>query len=111
MADKDFTMDDSEEKEELVRLANDTYNIELTNSIRNCMIDRDAKRFIREILSWCCLYDSVNPNEEKVLHAEGRRLIGVQIKNVLDNIDTEFFHELMLEGARYEKQLFDETSK
>jgi hypothetical protein len=64
------------------------------------MRDPNTRIFIRAILDWCGFYRPVVPELDKSLHAEGRRIIGCQIKNVLDKIDPKIYHELMIEGVQ-----------
>lgn len=81
------------------------YEDDVTLSIRRCTESVDARRFMYEMLKWCGLFNSVVPEEEKLAHAEGRRLIGIQLKNTLDELDPELFFEILKEGTRYEESI------
>lgn len=95
-----------EEGEKELEIKREKYYNDLEAAIRHVSNSPEGRRVLREIVSWCGLFDAVSPDEEKVTHAEGRRFIGIQLKTKLDSIDMEIFPEMMLEGVRYEKALF-----
>ena len=103
--DLESVADMHEKEKRLAYLQQKCYD-EFITSVELSMRDGNTRVFIREIFKWCGFYDVVNPEKEKVLHAEGRRLVGRQIKEILDSIDPTIYHELMLEGVKYEKALY-----
>jgi len=101
------SVDDTVAREKkLAKAEEKDYNLFMLN-VELAMRDKPARHFIREILKWCGFYSLVTPNEETAVHAEGRRCVGVQIKEALDQINPKLYHELMIEGVDYEKALLE----
>lgn len=81
------------------------YEDDILLAIRSCSENVYAKRFMYEIFKWCGVFSSAIPDEEKLAHAEGRRLIGLLVKGKLDELNSELFYEIMKEGTRYEESI------
>lgn len=61
------------------------------------------RRVMFELLKFCGFFSAVVPEETKMAHAEGKRLVGIFLKMNLDVIDTQLFYEILSEGVRYEE--------
>lgn len=104
----DNDIDDPDYREKLykeIEHNNAKYEDSIRISFRKCTENVHARRVLYEIFKWCGVFNAAVPNEEKLAHAEGRRLIGIQLKDQLDDLDFELFFDLMKEGIRYEEAI------
>lgn len=103
MSEDYLSLSEIEERDKKLAKFEEKEYIRFIDDITLSMRDPSSRRFIGAILSWCGFYDSVIPDGQKALHAEGRRFIGQQIKAILDEVDPEIFFNIQLEDVKNEK--------
>lgn len=71
-----------------------------------CMRDKASRHIIRKILEWSGLTGIPTTNTERLHHAAGKRALGWELKEALDQLDKKIYPQLLLEGVEYEEALY-----
>lgn len=98
---RDFEQEEENQKQ--LAFNQQKYYNKVSYNIKKSTENHYSRMVLYELIKFCGLFSAVIPDTDKVLHAEGKRLVGIFIKSKLDEIDSQLFYEILGEGVQYEE--------